>query len=206
MAFSQITATNLTPSRPAPQAPVRRAIDTPSSSPYHRKLQSSGYSATFSSGSSYSPDYTGIGGSPLRHPDLGLGSNVVRCGTVSLKEEGFASFMFLRKWLILREEALSIHKAEVGIPPSLRWILSTLNSVVPGCPPTECGTLERHHQHRTSGSEAVLFALGDQGKAIPPVSQERRGALWLAGRHLFSQSVDGCKQPYQLRAQGARWL
>ncbi|KAL4070125.1 kinase-like domain-containing protein [Scleroderma yunnanense] len=112
MAFNQITATNLTPSRPAPQAPVRRATDTASSSPYNNKLQNSGYSATFSSGSSYSPDYTGIGGSPLRHPDLGLGSNVIRCGTVSLKEEGFASFMFLRKWLVLREDALAIHKAE----------------------------------------------------------------------------------------------
>lgn len=32
---------------------------------------------------------------------------------VSLKEEGFASFMFLRKWLILKESVLTIHKTEV---------------------------------------------------------------------------------------------
>ncbi|KAL4070118.1 hypothetical protein V8B97DRAFT_529934 [Scleroderma yunnanense] len=65
MAFNQIMATNLTPSRPTPQVPVWRATDTASSSPYNNKLQNSGYSATFSSGSLYSPDYTGIGGSPL---------------------------------------------------------------------------------------------------------------------------------------------
>lgn len=38
---------------------------------------------------------------------------VVRNGMVSLKEEGFASFMFLRKWLVLKGETLSIHKTEV---------------------------------------------------------------------------------------------
>ena len=38
---------------------------------------------------------------------------VIRNGMVSLKEEGFASFMFLRKWLVLKGETLSIHKTEV---------------------------------------------------------------------------------------------
>lgn len=93
MAFHQVTQTNLTPSRPAPQAP------------------SSAYSSAFSSGSSYSPDYTGIGGSPLRKSDQG---EFVRSGTVSWKEEGFASFIFLRKWLVLKDETLSVHKSEVS--------------------------------------------------------------------------------------------
>jgi len=39
---------------------------------------------------------------------------------VSLKEEGFASFMFLRKWLVLKGDTLSIHKSEV------RWISAQL--------------------------------------------------------------------------------
>ena len=40
-------------------------------------------------------------------------NSVIRNGLVSLKEEGFASFMFLRKWLVLKGESLSIHKTEV---------------------------------------------------------------------------------------------
>jgi len=39
---------------------------------------------------------------------------------VSMKEEGFASFMFLRKWLVLKEQSLSIHKTEVS------WIVNYL--------------------------------------------------------------------------------
>ncbi|KAG1751824.1 hypothetical protein EDB19DRAFT_1673839 [Suillus lakei] len=31
---------------------------------------------------------------------------------VSMREEGFASFIFLRKWLVLKEQTLSIHKTE----------------------------------------------------------------------------------------------
>ena len=42
-----------------------------------------------------------------------MNCQVVRNGLVSLKEEGFASFMFLRKWLVLKGPTLSIHKTEV---------------------------------------------------------------------------------------------
>lgn len=42
-----------------------------------------------------------------------MNAQVIRNGIVSLKEEGFASFMFLRKWLVLKGETLSIHKTEV---------------------------------------------------------------------------------------------
>ncbi|KIJ64241.1 hypothetical protein HYDPIDRAFT_28677 [Hydnomerulius pinastri MD-312] len=113
MAYN-VTATNLTPSRPAPQAPVRRGTDssTTPSAGYSSGLQSSGYNASFSSGSSYAPDYTGIGGSPNRNSEAMFNTHVVRNGMVSLKEEGFASFMFLRKWLVLKEQTLSVHKTE----------------------------------------------------------------------------------------------
>ncbi|KAF9234542.1 Pkinase-domain-containing protein [Melanogaster broomeanus] len=118
MAFNTVTA--LTPSRPAPQAPIRRPTDSPSTpSTYNNALQNSGYNASFSSGSSYAVDYTGIGGSPNRYSDALINSRVVRNGMVSLKEEGFASFMFLRKWLVLKEQTLSIHKTEASPSQSM---------------------------------------------------------------------------------------
>lgn len=112
MAFN-VTAASLTPSRPAPQAPLRRPADSPSPSHYNSALQSSGYNPTFSSGSSYASDYTGIGGSPIRYSDASMNPQVIRNGLVSWKEEGFASFMFLRKWLVLKGDSLTIHKTEV---------------------------------------------------------------------------------------------
>ncbi|KAG1773703.1 Pkinase-domain-containing protein [Suillus placidus] len=112
MAFNQVTATNLTPSRPAPPAPVRRVTEGPIFS--HNALRSSGYNTSFSSGSSYSTDYTGIGGSPNRNSQAVFNTHVVRTGMVSMKEEGFASFIFLRKWLVLKEQTLSIHKTETS--------------------------------------------------------------------------------------------
>lgn len=112
MAFN-VTAANLTPSRPAPQAPLRRTVDSASPSQYNSGIHNTGYNATFSSGSSYASDYTGIGGSPNRYSDTPMSSHVIRNGVVSLKEEGFASFMFLRKWLVLKGELLTIHRNEV---------------------------------------------------------------------------------------------
>ncbi|KAF9002393.1 Pkinase-domain-containing protein [Hymenopellis radicata] len=57
--------------------------------------------------------YSGIGGSPSRSNDSGLGSNVVRAGPVSVKEEGgFASWIWKLKWLVLKEQTLSLHKSE----------------------------------------------------------------------------------------------
>ena len=37
----------------------------------------------------------------------------VRTGYVSVKEDGFASWLWGKKWLVLREEVLSIHRNEV---------------------------------------------------------------------------------------------
>src|ERR1700721_773387 len=106
MAFHQVTAPSLTPSRPAPQAP--RPIM------YNNTLSATGYNASFSPmSSSYAPSYSGIGGSPNRMPDRD--SEIVRNGIVSVKEEGFASWLWRPKWLILKEQTLTIHKNEVSV-------------------------------------------------------------------------------------------
>lgn len=118
MAFHQVTATNLTPSRPAPQAPLRRGVDSPINS----------YSPS-PSNSSYSASYTGVGGTPLpsRHFDP-TGAFVVRSGTVSIKEEGTFSWIWKLKWLVLREESLSIHKSE-GSPVQTAILLRDITNI-----------------------------------------------------------------------------
>ncbi len=46
--------------------------------------------------------------------ETGPPSSVVRCGSVSVKEEGtFASWIWQKKWLVLKEQTLSLHKSEV---------------------------------------------------------------------------------------------
>lgn len=117
MAYHQVTAASLTPSRPAPQAPQRRGTDTGPTYSTNTALTNAGYSSSFgfpSSPSSSSYTYTGIGGSPNRGADDSSNSqSVVRQGAVSLKEEGFANWLFTRKWLVLKEQTLSIHRSEV---------------------------------------------------------------------------------------------
>jgi hypothetical protein len=124
MAF-QVTAASLTPSRPAPQAPQRRGNDASYSA---SDLQSVGYNNAFSftsspSASSYASSYSGIGASPNRpHSDAMYNSQIVRSGMLSVKEDGFASF-FRTKWLVLKEQTLSIHKNEVrNFYSVLRWV------------------------------------------------------------------------------------
>lgn len=121
MAFHQVTSTNLTPSRPAPQAPQRRAGDA-SPQPSFTGVNS-GYNSSFAfsssspSASSYVPSYTGVGGTPLPNRTFDSSSSqIVRSGPVSVKEEGtFASWIWKLKWLVLKEETLTIHKSEVGL-------------------------------------------------------------------------------------------
>ena len=114
MAFNQVTATSLTPSRPAPAAPVRRGTDIGNA------LASSGYGSSFSVGmsspssSSYGSSYSGIGASPIRNTDMYSGSEVVRAGVVAVKEDGIVSWLWRPKWLVLKEGTLSIHKSEVS--------------------------------------------------------------------------------------------
>lgn len=84
-------------------------------------LASSGYNSSFSltpsspSGSSYASSYSGIGASPNRHSEALFNSQVVRNGLVNIKEDGFASWLWRPKWLILKEQTLTIHKNEVSI-------------------------------------------------------------------------------------------
>ncbi|KAJ7588838.1 STE/STE20/PAKA protein kinase [Mycena floridula] len=112
--------TELQASRPAPQ-PQRR--DEPSMySTGSSTLASSGYNSSFTSftpsspsGSSYASTYSGIGGTPNRLQQ-GDSAQTVRCGSVSVKEEGtFASWIWKLKWLVLKEQTLTIHKSE-GMP------------------------------------------------------------------------------------------
>ncbi|KAI0087556.1 kinase-like domain-containing protein [Irpex rosettiformis] len=108
MAYNQVSAASLTPTRPAPAAPNRDIQNV---------LASSGYTSfpvgpSSPASSSYSSSYTGIGGSPDRSSDSMLGSQVVRSGVVSIKEDGLVSWLWRPKWLVLKEQTLSIHKSE----------------------------------------------------------------------------------------------
>lgn len=114
MAHYQVTAASLTPTRPAPAAPMRRGNDI------QNVLSSSGYASSFSvgtsspSGSSYASSYSGIGGSPNRNSDMVSSSHIVRSGLVAIKEDGIVSWLWRPKWLVLKEQTLSIHKNEVS--------------------------------------------------------------------------------------------
>ncbi|KZP13989.1 Pkinase-domain-containing protein [Athelia psychrophila] len=124
MAYN-VTASSLTPSRPAPQAPQRRATDNGNSqAPMYTNntaLSSSGYNASFAltpaspSGSSYAASYSGIGGTPNRTAEGNFDQRVVRSGSVSIKEDGFASWLWRPKWLVLKELTLAIHKSEQSV-------------------------------------------------------------------------------------------
>ncbi|KAF8890799.1 kinase-like domain-containing protein [Gymnopilus junonius] len=133
MAFQQLTSTSLTPSRPAPQAPQRRGTDNTVGYTSNAALANSGYNASFTftpaspSGSSYAFPYSGIGGSPNRGVDDSANSAVVRQGAVSMKEDSFGNWLFQRKWLILKEQTLSIHKGETAPQQSVIWLRDIQN-------------------------------------------------------------------------------
>lgn len=123
MAFNQVTATSLTPSRPAPQIPIRQLSTSSSSTAFS---SSSSVTLTPISTPSYATSYSGIGGTPNiggfpRRSSDGAGtSGVVRQGPAGFKEDAFASWIWREKWLVLKEQTLSVHKNEV----SSRSILS----------------------------------------------------------------------------------
>ena len=167
----QITPSSLTPSRPAPQAPIRRAADASSdiyaSSVSSSSLSSVGYGSVVSMASSssslahspYASSYSGIGGSPNRpNSDNIFNSHIVRSGTVSIKEDGFASWLWRPKFLVLTEQSLSIHKNEVRLasaqenqptnrPPLIHPSVRS---------PTIHRLAPRHFQRRTNRSQALL--------------------------------------------------
>ncbi|KDR78111.1 hypothetical protein GALMADRAFT_224500 [Galerina marginata CBS 339.88] len=133
MAYHQVSAASLTPSRPAPQAPQRRGTDNGTGYTTNASLASSGYNSSFTftpaspSGSSYAFPYSGIGGSPNRGPDDAINSQIIRHGAVSMKEEGFGNWLFTRKWLVLKEQILSIHKSESAPQQSVIWLRDISN-------------------------------------------------------------------------------
>ncbi|KAH9010842.1 Pkinase-domain-containing protein [Lactarius pseudohatsudake] len=124
MAFNQVTATSLTPSRPAPQIPIRQASISSSTTAF-----SSSSSITLTppsiSTSSYATSYSGIGGTPNiggfpnRNSDGAGMSGVIRQGPVGFKEDAFASWIWREKWLVLKEQTLSVHKNEAAGPQSI---------------------------------------------------------------------------------------
>ena len=128
MAFNQVTATSLTPSRPAPPIPIRSA-STSSSSTAFSTSSSVTLSPALVSTSSYASSYSGIGGTPniggfpKRTSDAANMSGIVRQGSVGFKEDAFASWIWREKWLVLREQSLSVHKNEVSFRFDLRGCL-----------------------------------------------------------------------------------
>lgn len=133
MSYHQVTANSLTPSRPAPQAPQRRNEPTQLYSS-NNQFSSSGYNPSFTSNyspatSNFSNNYTGIGGMPNRGPsDPANGNDVVRNGPVSMKEDGFGNWLWQRKWLILREQALTVHKNE-NAPQQTTILLRDISNI-----------------------------------------------------------------------------
>jgi hypothetical protein len=125
MAFNQVTATSLTPSRPAPPIPIRQASIGSSTTAFSTS-SSVTLSPASASTSSYASSYSGIGGTPniggfpKRTSEVVNMSGIVRQGPVGFKEDAFASWIWREKWLILREQSLSVHKNEVGLPSGLR--------------------------------------------------------------------------------------
>lgn len=184
MAFNQVTATSLTPSRPAPAAPVRRGNDIGNA------LASSGYGSSFSvgmsspSGSSYGPSYSGIGASPIRNTDMfSGGSEVIRAGVVAVKEDGIVSWLWRPKWLVLKEGSLSIHKSEVSpdhsdrllpLPQSLLRMRRAATSLLSCCDShrtSTCFSPPRSRQHLAVGVRIWDVAHTPARPPQPPVPQ-----------------------------------
>ncbi|KAF8809894.1 hypothetical protein BYT27DRAFT_7187162 [Phlegmacium glaucopus] len=67
---------------------------------------------TSPSASSNALAYFGMDIFPNRRPDHTDNSQIIRSGSVSMKEDSFGSWLFRRKWLVLRESTLSIHRNE----------------------------------------------------------------------------------------------
>lgn len=168
---------SLTPTRPAPSAPNARLNG---GGPGAGSVNNSLYA-----GSSYSPNYSSyasgsssIGFSPSSNASLRSGSSTavnssilgssdggtVRQGYVSIKEDGFASFLWSRKWLILREHIISFHKNEVCLFINyVTRLLSKLIHISVDCPTELYAPPCRYHQRRSYRLEALLPLNRDKG-------------------------------------------
>ncbi|KAF8332021.1 kinase-like domain-containing protein [Cantharellus anzutake] len=108
MSYDTLVPTSLIPSRPAPPIPLKRAGDGPSTSSVFT-------APSFTSpGSGYHTASSGIGGSPDRPGSSSANEAVIRSGYTSVKEDGFASWLWMKRWLVLKELALTFHKSETS--------------------------------------------------------------------------------------------
>ncbi|CAE6452423.1 unnamed protein product [Rhizoctonia solani] len=56
--------------------------------------------------------YGGVGAAPVGNGSSLSSNNIVKSGEVSVKEEGLTSWIWTRKWMVLKEQTLSFHKNE----------------------------------------------------------------------------------------------
>ncbi|KAG8740710.1 Protein kinase [Ceratobasidium sp. 414] len=73
-----------------------------------------------------SNSYGGVGAAP-GGSSLSNGSNIssnsiVKSGEVSVKEEGLTSWIWSRRWMVLKEQTLSFHKNETASSSTLLWL------------------------------------------------------------------------------------
>jgi serine/threonine-protein kinase CLA4 len=124
--MASYSQSSLQPSRAAPPAPQRRATDN--------TLSKLGYSSAFPiappspSVSSYHTTYSGIGGSPNTRGDPFDSVGFIRAGWSQVKEDGFFS-QWNKRWLVLKEQSLSIQKNEVRKENEICHKYSHLNAI-----------------------------------------------------------------------------
>lgn len=180
MSFSSVSGSSLTPSRPAPAAPLKRGD-------IQNVLANSGYGSSFSVGSSSTSSYasyTGIGGSPNRSSDGIMGSHIVRSGLISVKEDGLVSWLWRPKWLILKEQTLSIHKNEVSTfrcyVSFWLWVGMRMLRLMFSCWVHAFGISALGRVRVAKGDSAQAYS---QSSSVPPAS------------YPLSSAVDSCRWP-----------
>jgi serine/threonine-protein kinase CLA4 len=102
--YSNYASSNYTPSRPAPAPPTSTSLspDSPYSASSLRQV---------------APATNGFG---FLNP-----TTIIKRGWISIKEDGIRSFIWAKKWVILKEQVMSIYKNEVG-NQTLQYVASHL--------------------------------------------------------------------------------
>ena len=98
----------LTPSRPAPPVPVQRQRSFEPGA-----TSGLSYSSNSSAGTVL-PNGPQNSYVPPSSSNAGASTTIVRRGWVSVKEEGLRSWIWSKRWLVLREQTLTMHKNEAG--------------------------------------------------------------------------------------------
>lgn len=99
-------------------------------------------------------------------------TSTIRSGFVVLKTKGvFTSWIWKRKWLVLKQETLEIRKSQVRINSiTLSLFLTFLAELVA---PTKHCQAQGTQNGRAYRSETVLRSFGDKEQAVFPGSQDR---------------------------------